>query len=638
MSLLILLRSAPGHANPRPTSVRGFAGRVNKKYQRVKKLSPRYVKPEVCRQDGDFPVMPTKGLSLGSSIGDLDEAARSEGYQGEDTVPALQDRQLKPHYYRPKAVESRGKSPLVHAKEAKGTVAPRIPKLRKLPNPFEPLHRNPKGWGSDYYAKYFKDRERGLDGNKELVNKIISEHADKLGRPSENGEDSEDVERKKLKKKKAVRARDYWYEKNYRSSDPLAVPFMCTKELKRNMLNEAHKMNQNPDLAVDEALWEAYLRRAAQLSDKCHFRSLLRVFQAAASVQVYNRRVVPYYRTILAACALKFTEMKPENFCHLMQALSRLQYRDEKLIAMLQKTALTWPTVPHKILVKAANSAAKLDLATQLWCKPLAIALCQAVCENTLIVKEFMNIKWITAVEMFDDSTMINYLYRAEAVKREQLSDLRYSRHLQVVELYVRLCKEEAVWQQLNDNVKEFLRDLRKDDESAEEERERLKEEKRLAKEKRRKEVNKYRRRLKKYGEEARPLAAKKTKTERLPMSCPFHREVSELLSSAGLQLMNGLKAGPFNLDMFHGPTNTVIEVCPEWQFYANTTHLTSRSRVRHMLIRKMGFNLALVPFQTWESLSTADDRLSWLSRHLPRHLRLPELIQERDTRREAAC
>ncbi|KAF4751150.1 hypothetical protein FOZ63_012483, partial [Perkinsus olseni] len=171
---------------------------------------------------------------------------------------------------------------------------------------------------------------------------------------------------------------------------------------------------------------------------ECHFRSLLRVFQAAASVQVYNRRVVPYYRTILAACAVKFTEMKPENFCHLMQALSRLQYRDEKLIAMLQKTALTWPTVPHKILVKAANSAAKLDLATQLWCKPLAIALCQAVCENTLIVKEFMNIKWITAVEMFDDATMINYLYRAEAVKREQLSDLRYSRHLQVVELYVR--------------------------------------------------------------------------------------------------------------------------------------------------------------------------------------------------------
>ncbi|KAF4737767.1 hypothetical protein FOZ62_025996, partial [Perkinsus olseni] len=303
------------------------------------------------------------------------------------------------------------------------------------------------------------------------------------------------------------------------------------------------------------------------------------------------------------------------------------------------------------------------------------------VCENTLIVKEFMNIKWITAVEMFDDATMINYLYRAEAVKREQLSDLRYSRHLQVVELYVRLCKEEAVWQQLNDNVKEFLRDrksiaaadglgidreqmsqgakllqnicsvptssriplslgfeLRKDDESVEEERERLKEEKRLAKEKRRKEVNKYRKRLKKYGEEARPLAANKTKTERLPMSCPFHREVSELLSSAGLQLMNGVKAGPFNLDMFHGPTNTVIEVCPEWQFYANTTHLTSRSRVRHMLIRKMGFNLALVPFQTWESLSTAGDRLSWLSRHLPRHLRLPELIQERDTRREAAC
>lgn len=88
----------------------------------------------------------------------------------------------------------------------------------------------------------------------------------------------------------------------------------------------------------------------------------------------------------------------------------------------------------------------------RLRCKPLAIALSQAVCENTLIVKEFMNIKWITVregegfdfpfdwfglivvragrgvpqvVEMFDDATMINYLYRAEAVKREQLSDMR---------------------------------------------------------------------------------------------------------------------------------------------------------------------------------------------------------------------
>ncbi|EEQ99362.1 hypothetical protein Pmar_PMAR028025 [Perkinsus marinus ATCC 50983] len=213
MVLLLLLRNSPWELITHRTSVRRFAGRVNKKYQKVKKKAPRYIKPEVCRQDGDFPVV--------------------------DTVPALQDRQLKPHYYRPKAVERRGKSPLVHAKEAKGTVAPRIPKLRRLPNPFEPLQKNPKGWSADYYAKYFKDRERGLDGNKNLVNKIIAEHADKLGTPSENGEDSADFERKKLKRKKLVRARDYWYEKDYRSSDPLAVPFMCTKELKRNMLNEA---------------------------------------------------------------------------------------------------------------------------------------------------------------------------------------------------------------------------------------------------------------------------------------------------------------------------------------------------------------------------------------------------------------
>ncbi|EEQ98252.1 hypothetical protein Pmar_PMAR002071 [Perkinsus marinus ATCC 50983] len=175
MVLLLLLRNSPWELITHRTSVRRFAGRVNKKYQKVKKKAPRYIKPEVCRQDGDFPVMPTKGLALGSSIRELDEVARNEGYRDEDTVPALQDRQLKPHYYRPKAVERRGKSPLVHAQEAKGTVAPRIPKLRRLPNPFEPLQKNPKGWSADYYAKYFKDRERGLDGNKNLVNKIIAE-------------------------------------------------------------------------------------------------------------------------------------------------------------------------------------------------------------------------------------------------------------------------------------------------------------------------------------------------------------------------------------------------------------------------------------------------------------------------------
>ncbi|EEQ98251.1 conserved hypothetical protein [Perkinsus marinus ATCC 50983] len=336
-------------------------------------------------------------------------------------------------------------------------------------------------------------------------------------------------------------------------------------------------MNQNSNLIVNEALWEAYLKRAAQLSDKCHFRSLLRVFQAAASVRIYNRRVVPYYRTLLSACAVKFGEMKPENFCHLMQALSRLQYRDERLVMMLQKTALTWPTVTHKILVKAANSAAKLDLASQLWCKPLAIALSQAVCENTLIVKEFMNIKWITVVEMFDDATMINYLYRAEAVKREQLSDMRYSRHLQVVEMYVRLCKEESVWEQLDDNVKEFLRDLRSDEESAEDERERLKGEKKKSKERQRKELHKYKKRLKKYGEKARPLAVKKIKTQRKALSCELHGEVAELLVGVGLELMIGVKAGPFNLDMFHAATNTVIEVCPEWQFYVSDIEWSTR-------------------------------------------------------------
>lgn len=42
----------------------------------------------------------------------------------------------------------------------------------------------------------------------------------------------------------------------------------------------------------------------------------------------------------------------------------------------------------------------------------------------------------------------------------EWLMLFRYSRHLQVVEMYVRLCKEESVWEQLDDNVKEFLRDV----------------------------------------------------------------------------------------------------------------------------------------------------------------------------------
>lgn len=133
---------------------------------------------------------------------------------------------------------------------------------------------------------------------------------------------------------------------------------------------------------------------------------------------------------------------------------------------------------------------------------------------------------------------------------------------------------------------------MRSDEESAEDERERLKGEKKKSKERQRKELHKYKKRLKKYGEKARPLAVKKIKTQRKALSCELHGEsvrtvvemsalvsgeVAELLVGVGLELMIGVKAGPFNLDMFHAATNTVIEVCPEWQFYVSDIEWSTR-------------------------------------------------------------
>ncbi|PHJ24186.1 rap domain-containing protein [Cystoisospora suis] len=88
-----------------------------------------------------------------------------------------------------------------------------------------------------------------------------------------------------------------------------------------------------------------------------------------------------------------------------------------------------------------------------------------------------------------------------------------------------------------------------------------------------------------------------------------LHADVSHTLRSVGIDHSNSVLAGPLRVDVFHPPSNTIIETCPAFQFYANSVQLTAVSKRRHQLLLAMGFNVVLIPYQRWRAARTPDDK-----------------------------
>lgn len=536
---------------------------------------------------------------------------------------------------------------------------------RYMPNPFS---ANPGHLGvgpkaeARYYEKYFDGRRP-------------PEAAPRTPGAEEDLRDAGAVR----PRRERISPKRFWIQPEYTTPEPHAVAMMNSRELKFAMVNEAHVVqkwrNAQPEGRAaglppgSERLWLAFGLRAAELAhvagaagaedlvapgesstlgmravdlpggltgedlagrrppQRCSLSTTLRFLQAMASVQAGPFSAM---QQLMSRVVEDLRDLKPQQCFFLLQAMSRLRIKHRKGPYILQRMSLAWRTLPHKKLVKAANAVAKLDLGGHLWAKPLKLALAKTLPQ--LSGKHFSNLKAITVMELLDEpDAMRSYLEHAEQWR----SHVRYSRHLQLVEVHAHLVHPD-VWHSLGDNIKLFLQEVRS---SAEE----------RAKERQPADPQRAGAGGAADGGSGSDSASASSGDEGLSdgsasdsdaegafdvqlrarrraydtsrFSSALHEDVSRVLGRVlGVDHHNRIAAGPLTVDICHMPTMTIIEAAPAWQFYVRSPQMTALARRRQELLQAMGFSVVRVPYHRWETLGDDDEaKAAFLREKLPR-------------------
>ncbi|CAK0877110.1 unnamed protein product [Prorocentrum cordatum] len=291
-----------------------------------------------------------------------------------------------------------------------------------MPNPYG---ERPGALGTDpkaqarYYDKYF-------DGQR------LEE--DRRAAPGPDGEDLREGGRPPPRRPR-VSPRQFWYKPDYVTPDPHMVPLMTSKELKFAMVNEAHLVRRwrasQPEGKASglphgsKEVWMAFGHRAAELAkgrelavpdhpkqkllQRCSNCTALRFLQAVGHVQAgpYSALLVLVTRVLE-----HLQELKPQQCFYFLQAMSRLRLKHPKAALVLERMSLAWRTLEHKMLVKAANAVAKLDLGSHLWARPLKLALSGAI--PHMKGEHLANLKAIAVMELLGEpEAMRGYLEKS---------------------------------------------------------------------------------------------------------------------------------------------------------------------------------------------------------------------------------
>lgn len=665
----------PQWALPAGRASAGGAACVSTKASReVRKKKKRYGKFEsippphrVLRQkDGDFPVhvRPAKA----QPIRDLHDSALDASAEGDWAAAP----RVKPHKMR-EAVLRRGPGPVVglvgeeatdedlKATRLQATAIPKFnperdlgpeaaselgrAKARELskrnykwmPNPYSatpgPLGRSREA-ESQYYDRYFDGRHLAEDAKKHPIAGA--------GPPGHGGDPEEFLEARSPKPRRSrISPKQFWIRPDYVTPDPPAVAYMYSQELKFAMMNEAHlvrkwRMEQPEGRAAGMPpgslrIWMAFGYRAAQLAcggggapvtaegageeatpkrrvQKSSLSTTLRFLQAMASVQAGPYSAL--YR-LAGRAADSAKHMKPSECFFYLQALARLRLRHPRAPGVLQSLAPAWKSLPTKQLLKAANAVAKLDLASNLWAKPLKVALQSKL--KRLSGRELGSLKSIAVMELFDDAeAMKAYLDRCE----EEKASFWYTRHLQVVELHVHVLYPQ-LWESLDEHVRFFLQEVREAATAAKADQ--LAEMQAMARQGGSNEAGGTGSDSSSDSDSDDDEDDRRHRFDRNTFSSELHADVSDVLDRVlQVEHNNKLAAGPLTLDICHTPTMTVLEAGAPWQFYLRSSHVTALARRRHDILKAMGFNVVNVPYHRWHSLQDDEAKATYLRSVLP--------------------
>ncbi|KAK1934008.1 hypothetical protein X943_000449 [Babesia divergens] len=424
----------------------------------------------------------------------------------------------------------------------------------------------------EFYSSFFRDRERQFDGLgrklHELEAKIIKEKQDEMS----------------TAKRTRIAPKSYWIKPNYVSPTVQEAVSLNSMNLRFVMMNEARKTIS--EAAINTELWDAFLKRIMEISQKVCVRTLLRFLQIVSKVQL---KPSDDLKGLVNQIHRRRAELKPKHYVFLFQALSRLRLRDQRLYDDIYEMVLCWPVLRNNFIIKASNAIAKLGIADTLLLQPLRQVIAKRL--DSFSASDCSRVKAITVLELFTDDMIVPFLNRCE-FHRQQFR--HYSRHLEIIELYLRLLKDD-VYQQLDDATKQFLIDARQNT-------------------------------LDKHVDKVATNALHDNHFMQRQTDCEDDESGwdDEDEEAAGMVTedssgkpskpdTSALYAGPFVLDIYEPRSNTVIEINTEHQYYHGTTKLTATARRRHEIIAAMGFRLLHIPYRWWRQLQGDEPKVEAL-------------------------
>ena len=407
------------------------------------------------------------------------------------------------------------------------------------------------------FAKHFVDRNRALD--EQCVREELASQADSLVTKKKNRLKSDGLQR---------RRKTHWA--NYRQVSPMEVSRITSFEkFSRILANEVHLGNkkvagfENRIGLLEERLTELVASR-----DSVSHKELVALVKCLYQFGVVRQIEPVLLNRILDRVDVK--QVKPINVVYLLEALNRLAFRDHRSLEYLNSLSLCWPVVGRDplMVIKAANAIAGLDLAKS---SPSLGGLIVAISEALpkLTKSQLERVKAVTVAELFDDLMVLDFFVLAHQHR------IQYVRHLVLVFLKVR--SNQGLMAKIPQIVRDWIDEVVRED------------------------------------SQVRTTPAK--------FSSELHRDISRVLHSAlpHAVVVDSLNCGPFLLDSLVDNT-VVVEACSPFQFYTRTAKFTAEARLRHELIRSLGFELVLISHFQWSGSDEA--KQAFLFSQLPAKLR----------------
>ncbi|CEM04275.1 unnamed protein product [Vitrella brassicaformis CCMP3155] len=621
---------------------RCFASRARKRRKKNHMAYPIKPPTKVLRPDTDFPkavlrrpdkvpmlsredipARPVRDLSEMSDEGDAQDGMRpikphevaQMFRRDERTVGAVGDKIRHPSVLKQQLPREIKDIKEFSVDDIDPKKRPELQKFWYMPNPFRPQGTTAALSDTEYYRQFFADKDRALDGRQKEYEAMLADE-----------KSQEDKEGRAGVARVRVKPSAYWIDEGYSTPEIGAVPFMQSMELRKAMMNEAYNVRKGCMLNVD--VWEAFLRRAVELSDRVKARTLLRCLQAAASVRF---PCTPEWKALVQSVCRRKTELLPQDFFYLFQACARQRWRDRHLLEALKAMALAWPKLKNKAAIKSANALAKLDMGREHLCQPLKISLHQRI--DTLTPENCASMNALTIQECLRDVSVEPFL--RQCMHHHQGVTFHQAKELTTLEYHLRLVRP-GLYGRLDPSVKYFLEELRRDV---------IRAAGHTGQETFRDNPGEDSDREEEMamgagvddegeddgegdapisdsdsdGDDATTPAQHDTGKQHgvSTMSSWVHRDVCRLLTHMGVPHTSGLKAGPYTVDIFHAPSNTLIELNAPFQYYVGTALLTAATRRRHEMLQAMGFRLQHISHTKWETLRTDAHKVAHLRRLL---------------------